>query len=201
MKHSPQRSFFAPSAILCVLIAALAAVLLPARGLAQTRVIDFEGISQDLPLWSAVLRHEGKYQYMLASKWKEPFALVLDTDVKHSGGTSLRWEFSQNVDGVSLEPPMFPAAGSEVTIRFFVRTEGMAEGQGQVSFDECQADKKVSKSRWSVVKFRPEQEWAEVLWTGNLETAPSSLRVRVVFDKVPAGAKIWVDDFDVQTKN
>ena len=184
-----------------LIFAVLAMVLFLARGFAQAEVIDFEGISQELPLWTAALHHEGRNRVMPASEWKESFALVLDNDVKHSGGSSLRWEFSQNVDRASLQPPMLPVAGSEVTVRLFVRAEGMPEGEGQISFEECEADQKVSKVRWSVVKFRPEQEWAEVLWTGNLETAPSSLRVRVVFDKVPAGAKIWVDDFDVQTKN
>lgn len=185
----------------CVRVAVLAAVLLPARGLSETGVIDFEGISQELPLWSAVLRHEGKHQYMLAAKWKEPFTLTLDTDVKHSGGASLRWEFSQNVEMVTLTPPEFPVNGSEITVRFFVRGEGVEGGEGFVAVAEMQPDKKASKTHWAVGKFILGHDWAEVLWTSRLETAPSALFVRFVLQKVPAGAKIWIDDFDVQTKN
>jgi hypothetical protein len=161
-------------------------------------VIDFESLPPDLPGWSAYGSDpEGKRQYRAAAKWDVPFTVVLDSDMHHTGSISLKCEVSQETDDVSIAAPILPASGS-AEIRFFVRTSGISGPEGAFHVGEINTEGKSFKGYTSMKIGPSDNEWTEVVWTGQLD--PQTVGVRMMFNYkvVPAGAKIWLDDISVK---
>lgn len=171
---------------------------LTASSRAESVEVDFESLPPDLPGWSATLKKDdGDSEYRPAGKWDAPFTVALDSDKPRGGSSSLRWQFSAEAPGmISLMPPPIPVAGTDLTIRFFVRTESI-EGEGLFSFTEAAADGKRTKSHWNVAKIPLSTDWTEVVWQGKIDAGTPLVRMSFVFKSMPAGAKVWIDDLSV----
>ncbi len=180
------------------LLVTLLFLLVAGKGRAQEAGTDFESLSPELPGWSATLKGEdGQSAYRPAQKWDVPFSLNLDSEKPNSGGVSLRWDFSAEVPGMaSLRVPFQPVPGPDVTIRFFVRTEGVGK-DGLFSFEESETDGRRIKTHWAVAAIPQSDGWTEVRWTGTLGAATPGVRMSLVYTAIPAGAKIWIDDLSV----
>lgn len=179
-----------------MVVAALLGIIAPGR--AETVTVDFESLPAELPGWTATMKKDGgQSEYRVASKWDTPFTIALDSDKPHGGSSSLRWDFSAESPGmISLMPPPLPVAGSDLTIRFFVRTDGV-DGEGMFSFTEAAEDGKRLKSHWNAAKIPLSSDWAEVVWQGKIDAATPMVRMSFVFKSMPAGAKVWIDDLSV----
>ena len=179
-----------------MVVAAWLGLISPSR--AETVTVDFEGLAPELPGWSATMKKDGgDNEYRTASKWDAPFTLALDPDKPHGGSSSLRWDFSAESPGmISLMPAPVPVAGTDLTIRFFVRTDGV-ESEGMFSFTEASDDGKRLKSHWNAAKIPLASDWTEVVWQGKIDAATPLVRMSFVFKSMPAGAKVWIDDLSV----
>ena len=100
---------------------------------------------------------------------------------------------------VSLMPPPIAVSGTELTIRFFVRTDGM-EGEGMFAFNESGEDGRKLKSHWNAVKIPLSADWTEVVWQGTIDAGTPLVRMSFVFKSMPAGAKVWIDDLSVSSQ-
>jgi len=161
--------------------------------------IDFEGVSDDLPGWSAMITEAGSpVQYRPAVKWDVPFTISLDSEKPHDGSTALKLAFSAEVQGnVSLRPPTIMVTGTAATISFFVRCEGLAE-EPLFSFEETSADGQKVKSHWGAAKIPLSEEWMELKWSGPLQPATASVRISIICKSPHAGARMWIDDIVVE---
>jgi len=186
--------------VLAGLAAVFGALLIPSPATAQDFVEDFESLSTELPGWSATRNIPDGPEYRPAAQWDTPFSFALDNDKPHAGSISLRLEFSADLsDILQFGPPPIPASG-KIEIRFFVRTEGLAE-DGVFSFDEMSSATTRVKSNWAVAKIPTSGDWTEVVWSGELDPETSFVRLRFVWKTSPAGAKIWIDDLTIKAPN
>lgn len=185
------------SRMLIRLLFAFLVVFAPGAIRAQ-EVIDFESLPPDLPGWAAYgTDPENQRSYRVAAKWDVPFTITLDSDVFHTGSSSLKCEVSQDANEMSVAPPIIPATGA-VEIRFFVRTAGIGGREGAFFVGEIDSEGKSAKG-YSTGKIpSSDNDWVEVVWTGQLSPETEGVRLLFSYKPVPAGAKVWFDDISVK---
>lgn len=159
---------------------------------------DFENLPPSLPGWSATVTDTDKKQeYRLAAKWDVPFGFSLDGEKPQEGAGSLKCEFSEDLPGMlNIGTPVFAAEG-EVEISFFVRSEGLGK-DGALAFNEYDAANKPTGSRAAAAKIPASADWIEVMWRGALNPDTTGVRLRLIFDGLQHGAKIWIDNITVK---
>jgi hypothetical protein len=181
------------------LVIGLAATSSLAAPMSPENEIDFESMGPEMPGWSATMKLEsGDSEYRQLAKWDAPMAFSISSENPHGGGACLKLEFSEGTQNmVSFAPPMMSVPASNVTIRFFVRTENI-DGEGLFSFDESDENGTRIHGHWASKKIPQSDDWVEVSWTGTLDTQTPNVRMSFVYPKgAPANAKIWIDDLSV----
>jgi|GEM_PF-2419894 len=171
---------------------------LPGRMDAAEFSIDFEGLTPDLPGWSAQFTDENnKAEYRSASKWDVPMVFRLEGDRPHAGLKCLQWEITGKIGGLaSIRPPLVPVTDREVSVSFYVRSRGFSE-EGMLSVDEMKDGKDRLKIHWNVARIPVGDQWEKVEWKAVLDPATTILRVSFSFKTPPAGASFWLDDLYV----
>ncbi len=169
---------------------------------AEDSLVDFEDVSPDLKGWSATVKREGNdVEYRLAPNWQKPFTISIDTTKPHSGKNSLKWEFTENFEDMgTIMGPKFTVGSAAVAIRFFCRTDGVAEA-GIFTVEELDSEGHIVKSHWSAAKIPASNEWVPVEWSGSLNPTTAAIRIYFIYKSAPRGARVWFDDISAKPAN
>jgi len=181
------RAFITRKSLQIVLIGAFLCSAVICR--AESSLIDFDQMDSNFRGW----RVGGTDP----DKWRGFLVKSLETDNPHSGHNCLRVEFPGNVDGtISIWTPPLSITEPEISIRFFVRSEGF-DHDGHVGVDGV-TDEGERKMIWQTSTSIPHSnDWIEVKWTGTIGEGLSEVKVGLVFSQVPEGSILWIDDLEV----
>ncbi len=159
---------------------------------------DFENVKGQLLGWSATMQPSGEPAvYHPAAAWDTPFVITVENNDAHSGSNALKWAFSAEAPQVLLNFPSLQVSGSEMELRFFVKTQGI-DIDGLLAVDEADSTGKRLKSNWAAVKVHPSDTWTEVVWRGPVGSDTARLRVYLAYAKMSPGATVWIDDITVK---